>query len=44
MNKTRIAKLIEERDILLQTGVYTLDDRVISQLDDEIQQLIHVKT
>ena len=42
VNKARIAKLIEERDVLLQTGVYTLDDRVISQLDEEIQQLIHV--
>ena len=39
-DKSRIAKLIEERDILLQTGVYSLDDRVITELDKEIQNLI----
>ena len=39
-DKSRIAKLIEERDILLQTGVYSLDDRVITEIDKEIQNLI----
>ena len=39
-DKSLIAKLIEERDILLQTGVYSLDDRVITELDKEIQNLI----
>lgn len=36
----RVAKLIEERDTLLQTGVYTMDDIVISELDKEIRQMI----
>ena len=40
LDKSRIAKLIEERDILLQTGVYSLDDRVITEIDKEIQNLI----
>lgn len=39
-NKSQIAKLIEERDTLLQTGVYSLDDRVIEEIDKEIQCLI----
>jgi len=39
-NKSQIAKLIEERDTLLQTGVYSLDDRVIEEIDKEIQSLI----
>ncbi|XP_065671488.1 centrosomal protein of 120 kDa isoform X3 [Hydra vulgaris] len=38
--KSRIAKLIDERDTLLQTGVYTAEDRVINELDKEIQHLI----
>lgn len=36
----RVAKLIEERDTLLQTGVYTMDDPVISELDKEIRQAL----
>ena len=40
LHKNRIAKLIEERDTLLQTGVYTVDDRVITEIETEIQQLI----
>lgn len=40
----RIAKLIEERDTLLQTGVYTTDDRIISELDRQIREAIASKT
>ena len=40
----RVAKLIEERDLLLQTGVYTMNDPVISELDKEIRQHISNKT
>ena len=34
---SRIAKLIEERDTLLHTGVYTTDDRIIVELDRQIR-------
>ena len=37
-----VAKLLGERDTLLQTGVYTTDDPVIAELDREIRQLITV--
>lgn len=39
----RIAKLIEERDTLLQTGVYTTDDRIIVELDRQIRDAIASK-
>ncbi|XP_057309454.1 centrosomal protein of 120 kDa-like [Hydractinia symbiolongicarpus] len=39
-SKNRISKLIEERDTLLQTGVYTINDRVIEEIEKEIQNLI----
>ncbi|XP_032233962.1 centrosomal protein of 120 kDa isoform X2 [Nematostella vectensis] len=39
----RIAKLIEERDTLLQTGVYTTDDRIIAELDRQIRDAIASK-
>ncbi|KXJ28809.1 centrosomal protein of 120 kDa [Exaiptasia diaphana] len=39
----RIAKLIEERDTLLQTGVYTTDDRIIVELDKQIRDAIASK-
>ena len=32
-----LARLLEERDTLLRTGVYTPADRVIQELDAEIQ-------
>jgi len=35
-----IARLIEERDTLLRTGVYTNDDRIISELDRQIREAI----
>lgn len=33
-----ITRLIEERDTLLRTGVYTTDDRIISELDRQIRE------
>ena len=36
----RIAKLIDERDTLLHTGVYTTDDRIIVELDRQIREAI----
>lgn len=32
-----LTRLLEERDALLRTGVYTHDDRIISELDRQIQ-------
>ena len=40
---SRIAKLIEERDTLLHTGVYTTDDRIIVELDKQIRDAISSK-
>jgi len=40
---SRIAKLIEERDTLLHTGVYTTDDRIIVELDRQIRDAIASK-
>ena len=40
----RVAKLLGERDTLLQTGVYTNDDPVIAELDREIRHLIAVSS
>ena len=40
----KIAKLIEERDTLLQTGVYTTEDRIIAELDRQIREAIASKT
>ncbi|XP_053557588.1 centrosomal protein of 120 kDa [Bombina bombina] len=33
-----LSRLIEERDTLLRTGVYTHDDRIISELDRQIRE------
>ncbi|KAF4110425.1 centrosomal protein of 120 kDa [Onychostoma macrolepis] len=33
-----VTRLLEERDTLLRTGVYTHSDRIISELDRQIQQ------
>ena len=35
-----ISRLIEERDTLLRTGVYTAQDRIISELDRQIREAI----
>ena len=33
-----ISRLIEERDTLLRTGVYTTQDRIIAELDRQIRE------
>ena len=33
-------RLIEERDSLLRTGVYTTEDRIIAELDRQIRECI----
>ena len=38
-----IAKLISERNTLLNTGVYLSNDFIIQQIDDKIQDLLKVK-
>ncbi|XP_058878442.1 centrosomal protein of 120 kDa isoform X2 [Acipenser ruthenus] len=35
-----LSRLIEERDTLLRTGVYTHEDRIISELDKQIREAI----
>ena len=39
----QIARLIEERDTLLQTGVYTGKDRIIIELDRQIKEKMQQK-
>ena len=41
--ENRIAKLIEERDTLLRTGVYSTEDKIISELDRQIREAIAEK-
>uniref|UniRef100_A0A667WSX4 Centrosomal protein 120 n=1 Tax=Myripristis murdjan TaxID=586833 RepID=A0A667WSX4_9TELE len=36
-----LSRLLEERDTLLRTGVYTHDDRIISELNRQIQQFLN---
>ena len=36
----KVARLIEERDTLLRTGVYTHQDRIITELDRQIREEI----
>jgi centrosomal protein CEP120 len=38
-----LTRLIEERDTLLRTGVYTTHDRIISELDRQIRDAIAQK-
>lgn len=38
-----ITRLIEERDTLLRTGVYTSEDRIIAELDRQIREAIAKK-
>ncbi|VEL24372.1 unnamed protein product [Protopolystoma xenopodis] len=38
--ETWLTRLIEERDSLLRTGVYDLEDAVIADLDSEIRRLL----
>ncbi|KAK2186532.1 hypothetical protein NP493_197g03037 [Ridgeia piscesae] len=35
-----VTRLIEERDTLLRTGVYSSDDRIIAELDRQIRDVI----
>ncbi|XP_077318312.1 centrosomal protein of 120 kDa isoform X2 [Lithobates pipiens] len=35
-----LSRLIEERDTLLRTGVYTHEDRIISELDRQIREIM----
>ena len=38
--ENRIARLIEERDTLLRTGVYSTNDKIIFELDRQIREAI----
>ena len=38
-----ITRLIEERDSLLRTGVYTSEDRIIVELDRQIREAISTR-
>ena len=40
---SRISKLIEERDTLLQTGAFKTEDRIIVELDKQIRDAIASK-
>lgn len=35
-----ISRLVEERDTLLRTGVYTTQDKIIMELDRQIREAI----
>lgn len=37
-----VMRLIEERDVLLRTGLYTSHDQVIAELDKEIKKLMEM--
>ena len=39
-----ITRLIEERDILLRTGAYTISDGIISELDRQIRETINKRS
>ncbi|KAK7009202.1 centrosomal protein of 120 kDa [Biomphalaria glabrata] len=38
-----VARLVEERDTLLRTGVYTSQDKIIAELDKQIREAIGLK-
>jgi hypothetical protein len=38
-----VMRLVEERDSLLRTGVYTSDDRIIAELDRQIREAMATK-
>ncbi|XP_029658180.1 centrosomal protein of 120 kDa-like isoform X2 [Octopus sinensis] len=38
-----VARLIEERDILLRTGVYTSQDKIIAELDQQIKDIVALR-
>ena len=39
----RVARMIEERDTLMQTGVYSTNDRIITELDRQIRETLAMK-
>ncbi|KAG9487890.1 hypothetical protein GDO78_007602 [Eleutherodactylus coqui] len=39
-----LSRLIEERDTLLRTGVYTHEDRIISELDRQIREVMAARS
>ena len=39
----RVARMIEERDTLMQTGVYSTSDRIITELDRQIRETLDLK-
>lgn len=39
----RVARMIEERDTLMQTGVYSSTDRIITELDRQIRETLALK-
>lgn len=41
--ENHITRLIEERDTLLRTGVYTTDDRIIAELDRQIRDAMSLR-
>uniref|UniRef100_A0A3B3ZG62 C2 domain-containing protein n=1 Tax=Periophthalmus magnuspinnatus TaxID=409849 RepID=A0A3B3ZG62_9GOBI len=40
INSDHLSRLLEERDTLLRTGVYTHEDRIISELNRQIQEVM----
>lgn len=38
-----LSRLLEERDTLLRTGVYTHEDRIIAELNKQIQEALRDK-
>lgn len=38
-----LSRLLEERDTLLRTGVYTHEDRIIAELNRQIQEAMRDK-
>lgn len=43
-SEEHVARLIEERDTLLRTGVYSKQDRIIEELDRQIRETIAKRT
>jgi centrosomal protein CEP120 len=39
----KVARMIEERDTLMQTGVYSTNDRIITELDRQIRETLAMK-
>lgn len=39
-----VVRLVEERDTLLRTGVYTTQDKIIAELDRQIREAINQRS